>query len=422
MNRWINILLGIVIVITMSACYLADASTQAMATLLLFFIAIIFIRERTQWAVVYLCVTINFLYLWLALWLMDGEISYLTNEQFINYYRKALLLETIFWATFAGLLGLYMDINQRGVVDGARLQMYYPVQFQFITAITILTIEILISSGDYFKPYSDVSDTGTIAYEIGCLVLTFAIVSRSENPIVNRNFVLEMVAVSLALLIVIGSGKRLPFAYVIMAYLLYSLKYYGKLRTAILYLAISGLGFVQGILRDFMSIDDFNTDLLMGGFGSSNQGAVLHASAVYLRVADEGLSSVIDRVISFLSNFVGALMLPFSFLPEQAQINVHAMQYYDVQGNGGFVGTYSYFFLDWIGPTFFASSLAWLCCRHGRWVKPLVIIIILTSPRWTLYNIGPVLRLISMLLVLFIVIYFLYKPFLTGARSKSDFL
>jgi hypothetical protein len=393
-----------------------------MASLLLFFVTTIYIRERTQWAVVYLGVTINLLYLWLALWMMDGQISFLTDERITPYYKKALLLETIFWATFAGLLGLYINISQRGVVGGTKLQMRYPVQLQFITAITILAIEIMISSGAYFKPYSDVSDTGTIAYELGCLFLALAIVSRSEYPVETRNLILEMIAVAFVLFIVVGSGKRLPFAYVIMAYLLYSLRYYGKLRTAILYLVISGLGFVQGIIRDFMTVDGINTDLLTGGFGSSNQGAVLHASAVYLRLADEGLISVIDRGISFFSTFVGALILPMSFLPEQAQINIYAMQYYDVQGNGGFVGTYSYFFLDWIGPTLLASALAWLCCRHGRWVKLLVFIIVLTSPRWTLYSIGPVLRLISMLLILFVFIHFLYKIFLIGARSKSEFM
>lgn len=419
MTRWINILLGIVIILVMSVCYLADASTQAMVSLLLLFVVIIFIRERTQWAVVYLGMAINLLYLWLALWLMDGQISFLTDEPILPYYKKTLLLETIFWATFAGLLGFYMDISQRGVVGGTKLKISYPVQIQFITAITIFVIEIMISSGDYFKPYSDVSDTGTIAYELGCLFLALAIVSRSENPLVTRNFVFEMIAVALALFIVVGSGKRLPFAYVIMAYMLYSLRYYGKLRTAIFYLVISGLGFVQGILRDFMTVDGINTNLLTSGMGSSNQGAVLHASAVYLRVADEGLISVIDRGISFLSNFVGALILPLSFLPEQAQINVHAMQYYDLQGNGGFVGTYSYFFLDWIGPTLFASSLALLCCRHGHWLKLFVIIILLTSPRWTMYNIGPVLRLISMLLILFLSFHLIYKISLNNSRSKT---
>ena len=422
MNRWINILFGIVIVLVMSVCYLANASTQAMALLLLFFVTSIFIREQTQWAVVYLGVAINLLYLFLALWLMDGQISFLTDELITPFYKKALLLETVFWATFSGLLGLYIDIVRRGLVDGTSLLLRYPVQLQFMISIAILAIEIMISSGEYFQSYVDVSDTGTIAYELGCVFLALAIVSRSENPLVTRNFVLEMIAVALALFIVVGSGKRLPFAYVIMAYMLYSLRYYGKLRTAILYLVISGLGFVQGILRDFMSVDGINTNLLTSGMGSSNQGAVLHASAVYLRVADEGLISVIDRGISFLSNFVGALILPLSFLPEQAQINVHAMKYYDLQGNGGFVGTYSYFFLDWIGPTLFASSLALLCCRHGHWLKLFVIIILLTSPRWTLYNIGPVLRLISMVLILFICINLLFRILLNNSRSKTSFL
>jgi hypothetical protein len=419
MNRWLNIFFGFFIIMIMSAIYLLDSSLQLMALLLLFSLTIVFIRDRTRFAVVYLGVMINLLYLCLALWLMDGQISFLSDESFTPFYKKALLLETIFWATFAGLFGLYMRLSQSSAVNGAKIQMHYPIQLQLFTAITILALEIMISSGAYFKPYSEVSDTGTIAYELGCLLLAISIISRTDNPSRANTLILEGIGVVLALFIVLGSGKRLPFAYVIIAYLLFSMKHYGKLRTLLLYLGISGLGFVLGVVRDFMSVDGLNTDLLAVGFGSSNQGAVLHASAVYLRVADEGLITVIDRGISFFSNFVGALVLPLSLLPEQTQVNVQAMQYYNVQGNGGFVGTYSYFFIDWMGPTLLASILAWLCSRRGHWLELVIVIILLTSPRWTLYNIGPVLRLISMALLVTVCIHFLYKFFCIGRRRLS---
>jgi len=405
---------GVIVVLIMTTSYLVDASAQVMVSLLLFFVLTAFIREDNRWAVVYLCLMINLLFLWLALFHMDGQVSFLSEESFTPYYKKALLLETIFWATFSGLFGFYMRSTKFSAVSGAKMQMLYPVQLQFFIAISVLALEIMISSEAYFKPYSVVSDTGTIAYELGCLLLALAIASKTNYPVLTRNLILEMIGVGLALFIVLGTGKRLPLAYVIIAYLLFSLQHYGKLKTTLLYVGVSGFGFIVGIVRDFMTIDGITINLISAGFGSTNQGAVLHASAVYLRIADEGLSTVIDRGISFLSNFVGALLLPLSFLPEQTQINVHAMQYFDVQGNGGFIGSYSYFFLDWLGPFLLASVLAWLCSRRGRWLELLVMILLLTSPRWILYNIGPVVRLISMTLLVSMFCYLIYNTVFVG--------
>lgn len=418
MAAWINTFLSVGVVLIMSSLYLMDGALVLMASLLLLFVFVIFIRERTRWAIVYLNVLINLLYLWLAIWMMNGEISFLTDESFIFYYKKSLLLETIFWATFTVLYGFFVPIDQRSAIFDLRVKMNYPVEFQFYIVIALFIFEIMLSSGAYFKSYSEFSDTGTIAYEIGCLLLALAIVTRTDFSSKHRSFVLETLAVGLALFIVIGSGKRLPFAYVIMAYLIFSLLHYGKLHTVLIYLVISGFGFFFGIFRDFMTSDGLEAELLASGFGSSNQGAVLHASAVYLRVADEGLSTVIDRGVSFLSNFFGALLLPISYLPEQAQINVHAMKYYDVQGNGGFIGPYSYFFLDWMGPFFLASVLACLCAHRGRWLNLLVMILVVTSPRWTLYNIGPVLRMISMTFMVVVFCYFVFNLIIDGLRRR----
>lgn len=152
MNRWINILCGLFFVLVMLMCFVAEVPTQVMVSILLLFNILIFIRERTRWAVVYLFLIVNILYLWFALWMTGGEISYLTDERFTPYYKKTLLLETIFWATFAGLLGFYLNTSNRAVLSHIKIQTIYPVKLQFIIAITILAIEIMISSGTYFKP------------------------------------------------------------------------------------------------------------------------------------------------------------------------------------------------------------------------------------------------------------------------------
>lgn len=404
MKRWTGPFCYAACLLLALLMYLVRPDHATMAGVLLVLALALYAREPSRLAVVYLGLVVNVLFLVLALVLTEGRISYLTDDEFTSYYAKALLLETAFWAS----LGCFVELRPRRsrpvAAETTPLRLRMPPHWLTLTAIVVLMTEMALSSGSYFAQYAEVSDTGTIAYEVGCLLVALSVVYRSTSRTGRGALLLEVFAVGIALFIALASGKRLPLAFVIVAYMLLSLKTHGKARTLLLFIGISVVGYGFGIVRDFMTLSGVDAALLSEGFGSTNQGAVLHASAVYVRIADEGLSTVGDRLVSFLSNFIGALVLPLSLLPPQAQVNMHAMPFYTVQGNGGFVSSYAYFFLGLLGPFVVAGIVAFLLHRRGRWMRVAGIVIVLTSPRWILYNIGPVARLISLTLLILMVL------------------
>lgn len=237
-------------------------------------------------------------------------------------------------------------------------------------------------------------------------MLAIGIYNRGKLTTGKYLIFIELIGVSLALFIVIATGKRLPFSFVIIAYLSLFFYCYGKFKTLVVFSLVACVSFLFGLFRDYMSLEALNAISLIDGFYSTNQGAVLHASSVYIRIVDELLVTNYDRFLSLTGNLFGTMFLPISMLPEQVQVNVFSMQHYPIQGNGGFIGSYSYFFLGWIGPFLLAFILALICSKHGPIMNLLVIIIILTSPRWSLYNIGPVIRLIVMSFLIIILINF----------------
>lgn len=385
--------------------FIAQLGAPGLSALLLALAVALYAQEPSRLSVLYLGLAINHLFLLLALWITDGQVSYLGDTGFEAYYAKALWLELCFWIVMAAALGwwrpqLSLMLKPAAKNSARRGGRSYPVAAILAVATGLLALEIVISGGQYFVEYTEASDTGSIAYELGSLMLALAIVLGADRAGRRPSWPAYVLGLGLVLFIALGSGKRLPLAYVVIAVLLPLLQRWGKAAVAALYLGISSAGYAFGILRDAMSLQGIDGVALVAGLEATNQGGVLHASAVYLRIADEGLSTLVDRGIALFSNVFGALLLPLSLLPAQAQVNMHAMQHYPVQGNGGFVASYAYFFLGWAGPVLGALALAWLFSRRGRWVEMVVLILLLSSPRWTLYNVGAAVRLISMAITL----------------------
>jgi hypothetical protein len=362
--------------------------------------------DKSKFLIVYLFLLINSLFILFSLYFTDGIPSYLFDESFTLYYSKSLILEILFWITFITVLK-YASNNNKTVgrafnIDTRGLKIY-PV---FVVAIFLLLLEISLSYQLYLINYSEAFDTGTVAYELGCLFLAIGISNRGRLSSFKYLIFIELIGVLLALFIVLATGKRLPFSFIIMAYASIYFYTYGKFKTITIFFVVAVISFLFGIFRDFMSFESLNEISLINGFYSTNQGAVLHASSVYVRIVDDLLVTNYDRFISFIGNFIGTIFLPISMLPEQVQVNIFSMQHYPIQGNGGLIGAYSYFFLGWIGPFLLAIFLALLCSIQGPIMNLLATIIILTAPRWTLYNIGPVIRLMVMSLFIILIMHF----------------
>lgn len=395
-----------------------DLSLELVTLMLIMCMMSFVVITTSSWSLVYFGVAVNLFFIWVALILTEGRISYLSADDYIEYYKKTIHLEALFWILYVHF-HQYFSYRQKVRIDSKRntLMRHASPHVLIVVALCLLSFEVLISSESYFSSYVDVSDVGTISYELGCLLLALAVVLRGELTERFHFSIVEMCAVLVAIYIVIGSGKRLPFAYVIISYLLSYFRSYGKLRATFIYLSIFVGGYIFGIVRDLLKIDGFDMAMLADGLGSTNQGAVLHASSVYIRIVDEGLISYMDRLVSFMGNVFGSLLFPISYLPEQVQVNVFSMQHYPVQGNGGFIGSYCYYFLGYPGVFILSALLAKLCTSRGYWIELVAMMILLTSPRWTLYNVGPVVRLISMALIIMFVLQMLTKMRL----GKSSF-
>jgi hypothetical protein len=388
--------------------YINNSSIILMVSSLIVYLVLVLVNSRSNLDVLYLWVLSNLFFIVLAFSFGNGQISYLDDDSFSLYYKKSILLETVFWAAFS-LTHSHIGKN-RSVEEKSRNPKIIKIPFAYTLWISILllVIEIIISSNRYFSTYENDSGIGTIAFELGCFLLAFGIFQRGSVVYRNEQLILECLAVGLAAYVVSGSGKRLPFAFIVIAYLFRLINRKGLVLGAALYFCILIAGFVFGIFRDFMDFGRLEFGSLISGLESTNQGASLHAAAVYLRIIEEGLVSTVDRGISFIGNFLGSLFMPMSWLPEQVQINVVAMRYYAVQGNGGLPGVYSYFFLGWVGPILFGSGLGAICSARGKFMSMFSFIVILTSPRWTLYNVGPVIRLVSMFLLLVMILQIVY--------------
>jgi hypothetical protein len=339
---------------------------------------------------------VNNTILTISFFLQNGIVSYLWNPQFDEYYYKTILLENLFWFLFIITCGKSSSNagEKSKIYLKNKIYNFNSIDLLFFS-IPILIIDIIFSYSNYFISYIEFSATGTVGFELGAAFLAFGIFLRIGRKTSKLHLILETIAVLLVLYIAIGSGKRLPLAYPIFAYTVWMSYRYGRLLAASVYLAIATGGYAFGIFRDTMVLQSISSEMLVSGLGSTNQGATLHASAVYIRIVDENLVSAADQLISFISNFFLAIFVSVSALPDAARINEYASDYYGVQGNGGLIGAYSYFFLGWGGPAALSVLLAWIYKSRGAVTAIAFGFLAVLSPRWTLYNIGPAMRILG---------------------------
>jgi hypothetical protein len=208
-----------------------------------------------------------------------------------------------------------------------------------------------------------------------------------------------------AILIIIGMlyGKRLPIAYLMMFFYILMYRKYG-INIVFLTVFLTFLAaFLYGIFRDTFSVDLFLNELNMSALEKTNQGAIVHASSEYLNIINNGIISDLERLMSFFGNFFGALFVSMSSMPDYVRINQFTLKHAVIQGNGGLIGVYSYFFLGFFGPILLGYIFGFLI-NYRRGVLGLIaVFLVITSPRWTMYNIGPMIRMLSVVLLVYIV-------------------
>lgn len=348
----------------------------------------------------------------LALSAFNIQYSYLYSERYLDYYLDSYFFESIFWLFFVYMGAIFYRKSSFSSIDGLDFAQR-STTLLIATSIAMLGIEVVLSSSGFFVPYAQSSAGGTVLFEIACLVLGFAISTTSLGRGVRKYFLFSF-AVLLALFVSVGLGKRLPLAYIVIAIFIRIYEFrsipFAKFFAFFAMLGVVCAGFFWGVFRDALSLDTFSQELLAKNLASTNQGGSFHAASVYVRAAREGLLDVNNRLLSFGFAFFSASLFPMSFLPAEGNLHHYIQQYYDIQGNGGNIGSYSYFFLGYLGPVIFACFLAFFFSirSSSKVIFCLQYLVVLTSPRWSLYNIGAVVRLLLYSLAIFCIVDYLY--------------
>ncbi len=320
----------------------------------------------------------------------DVSFSYLYTDKHREVYIDVVFLETIFWLFFG--LGSFVSRSKSRIVYNNNLS-----NILFILASFLAVIELYFSYKGGFSSYIDNSNKGTVLFELSCVL--FSVGAYFKEKI---NFYWFLVA---AILIIIGMlyGKRLPIAYLMIFFYILIYRKYGLNIAFLTVLTTFLASFLYGIFRDYFSVELFLNELNMSALEKSNQGAIVHASSEYLNIISNGLITVPERLMSFLGNFFGTLFASMSSMPDYVRINEFTLKHVDIQGNGGLVGVYSYFYLGFFGPVLLGYIFGFLVNYRRGVLGVIGVFLIITSPRWTMYNIGPVIRLLSVVLLVYVV-------------------
>jgi hypothetical protein len=129
----------------------------------------------------------------------------------------------------------------------------------------------------------------------------------------------------------------------------------------------------------FASPDDFNI---------SHKGYVVHSSSRLISFADNEIVPLDTRISSFVS-WLTSSVVPYRFLPEEANMAAYLKDQYPT-GGGGSPFAYFYFWLSYPGVILIGVVVGLIIRGYLRYIGSLYgvyfVIIIATFPRWLSYS------------------------------------
>lgn len=323
---------------------------------------------------------------------LDLDYSYLFTREYVYFYLDSYFFESVFWMTFIFLVVVAgaQKVKPVGLLglNGRSLEVSLSV------AILLIATEFFLNRDRLFVPYGVSSSSGTVLYEVSALLVAVCVYSVPKKRVLA--VLGSAVAILLLLVLSMAIGKRLPLSYVMLAVFarLPDFKLRKFVSFSLMFTAVCA-GFFWGVFRDTLDASSISVEMIQKNFTTTNQGGSFHASAVYVRVAQEGLISAYERFLIFINTIFSTALFPMTLLPEGVVLNNYIQKFYQIQGNGGNIGSYSFFFLGWLGPIILPVILSCLMVRSSRnSVFSIVgVMVFLTLPRWTMYNVGPIVRL-----------------------------
>lgn len=121
---------------------------------------------------------------------------------------------------------------------------------------------------------------------------------------------------------------------------------------------------------------------------SSNEGDVFQSSVRLIGLIENGLLDTITRIKALMGFFL-SIVVPSSWLPEEASLITYKKDIYN-SGGGGLIAVYFYAFLGWLGPFIISAYLFWIyrltAIYKNIYLKFYTLMVFSTFPRWFAYN------------------------------------
>lgn len=121
----------------------------------------------------------------------------------------------------------------------------------------------------------------------------------------------------------------------------------------------------------------------------SQEGDVLYATNRLVSMANEGIISLSERIMSFFY-FVVSLFTPYSYLPDIANLSSYKVESYPV-GGGGLIFGFFYVYFSYIGViliSYFLTRILNSFIRNNNsfFLKIYSLFVFITLPRWFAYS------------------------------------
>lgn len=278
----------------------------------------------------------------------------------------------------------------------------------FWGCILLMTVFLLtaVSSidGNILKQSYSIESGSSILFEY-VLILIILAYSYSGNNNARR-----LILIAMALLFVITPiffGKRLPASMVAFSIIL--LFFRPKSLKQVLGIFLGGF-FILSILALFRVGESGQaTNIIFNisedGVMRNNQGGVIYSSAAYIKLTETGIFDLMFGIDSAF-NTILSILLPSAMVDESAYINIAAMKYIPIPGNGGLPGVAFYVWGRVLAVIVFGLFIGWLMARsrYNYLASVYVSFLFFTFPRWMSYNINIMFKMGVLLIIAWFIV------------------
>lgn len=327
----------------------------------------------------------------LAYYFLGIPYHYLLEYQKVNYTNTIVLLQILLLRVmFIGISPSKVKIFRNSFVyrDNDIVFVLFSTILLCMVPIILVTTPLLIS-GNYSI---ETKSSSLLEYAI-IFILIATIYANSKTK--------QMIIVSISsiyLFLPLMYGKRLAF--LMIGLLSFILFFSGKFKMRyILFSTVIGFIFLRVFAAVRVGFENLNiVTFLLGvnedGIMSNNQGGVVVCSVTYFGLIQEGLFDIYFRFKSLLGTLVG-IFLPSSLNFKEAYVNLYAMNFASIPGNGGFTSIYLYIWGGLLGVIIGGIIFNYLLRNphNSRLIFIYMIFVFATFPRWYSYNMFILLKM-----------------------------